>query len=60
MLIEQAPAEYRPVIITLETQDDYDKLVAILYHVGHNKIHWPEQVAAAARAIRLDLLKTEE
>ena len=60
MNIERAAAEFRPVIITLETQDEYDKLMAVLDCIAYNKVHWSEQVKIAAKQIRVELLKIEE
>ena len=48
MHIERAPEEFRPITVTLETQDELDQLVAILGAVSRNTInHTPTLIRAA-------------
>jgi hypothetical protein len=50
MDISREDAKFRPVTITLETQNEYDQLMAIIYHVAENKInHTPPLITAAKR-----------
>ena len=48
MKITQADPLFRPVTIVLETQDEFDKLMAILATVAQNKVnHQPQTIRAA-------------
>jgi len=35
------PPTWRPVHITLTTEDDFDKLIAVIAQVADNRIHHP-------------------
>lgn len=49
MKILQAEPGFRPVTIVLETQDDFDKLYAIVSSVADNRTnHTPPIITAAA------------
>ena len=56
MRVTQAAAQYRPVTVVLETQDDYDKFFLIVEQVAENRISLIPQVIRAAQELRLYLL----
>lgn len=62
MEITRDPPEFRPVTIRIETQDELDKLVAIVAGVARNSINHTPQVIAAAKdfAARLCSLLNED
>lgn len=63
MIVRQAPALYRAVTITLQTQDEFDKLIACLAAVSQNCInHTPQLIRAALDMSNtiLDALEDEE
>lgn len=54
MLITQADPEFRPITVVIETQDEYDQLIAILSAVAGNRVnHLPQVVKAAGNWCRL-------
>lgn len=55
MVITKAPVQFRPVSVTLETQDKLDQLLAVLSGVANNRIHHLPQVIAAAKALLFTL-----
>ena len=60
MIVTIAEPQYRPVTIVLETQDELDKMVAIVAAVAQNKInHTPVLIRAAADMIK-DLIHATE
>lgn len=52
MQVTQADLAFRPVTIVLETQDEYDMLVAVVHQVAENKVNHAPSVISAARLIR--------
>jgi hypothetical protein len=53
MIITQADPQFRPVTIVIETQDDFDKLHAILSAVARDNVqHAPQTILAASRMLR--------
>ena len=52
MKVIQSPPSFRPVTIELETEDDFDKLMAILSAVAENRINHPPAIIRAAIDIR--------
>lgn len=50
-----APAQFRPVTITLETRDDFDKLQAIVDQVAENRINHARPTIDAARELAVVL-----
>lgn len=56
MLISVAPAEFRPVSVTLETEDEFDIFVAILSAVAENRVNHTPTVIRAAVDMRRDFL----
>jgi hypothetical protein len=55
MIVTQAEPEFRPVTIVLETQDEYDKLVAVLGNVARNLINHTHGEIAAAKYLLAEL-----
>ena len=49
---------FRPVTIRIESQDDLDKLLAIIRAVAENRINHTPQIIRAAMDFRRDLLNT--
>lgn len=49
MKITRDPAPFRPVTIRLESEDEVDKLVAIVAQVARNSTHHPQQIIDAAK-----------
>jgi hypothetical protein len=60
MIFETAEAQFRPVIITLENRDDFDKLCTILTQVAENRINHAPQVIEAAQWMMKRLSKIEQ
>lgn len=56
MKISQAPAEFRPVSIEFETQDELEKFLAIVSAVAENRINHTPQTIRAAVDMRADFL----
>jgi len=52
MRITVANAEYRPVTIVLETQDQLDQFMWILENVANNVINHPAQIINVARNMK--------
>lgn len=52
MKVTQSSPSFRPVTIELETEDDVDKLMAILSAVAENRIHHSPAIIRAAIDIR--------
>lgn len=52
MKVEIAEAKFRPVTITLETEDDFDQLEAILFVVANQKINYRHSLISAAAEMR--------
>lgn len=53
MEISIAPIPFRPVTIVLESQDEVDKLIAIISGVAENRInHTPPVIRAAIDLVR--------
>ena len=52
MQVTQADPAFHPVTIVLETQDEYDMLMAVLHSVAENKINHIPNVMAAARQFK--------
>lgn len=52
MKVTQSSPSFRPVIIELETEDDVDKLMAILSAVAENRINHSPAIIRAAIDIR--------
>lgn len=59
MNISTAPAQFRPVTITLETRDDFDKLLAIVCNVAENRVQHAPQIVKAAQELRGHLYDAE-
>jgi len=55
MQVSRAPEEFRPVTITLETQDELDQLMAILFAVAANTINYPAYLPGVAGLLRTEL-----
>ena len=55
MIVTQAEPEFRPITIVLETQEEYDKLVAILASVSRNAINHTYGEIEAAKSLLKDL-----
>ena len=55
-----AEREFRPVTITLETRDDFDKLATIIGQVASNAINHPPQIIEAAKHIMRNLTAIEQ
>lgn len=61
MQVTQADPAFRPVTIVLETQDEYDMLVAVVHQVAENKVnHAPSVIAAAGQLKKLLDIDTSE
>lgn len=65
MKITRDPAAFRPVTIRLESEDEVDKLAAIVNAVARNRINHTPQLVAAAKHLdvwfrRRRLLNEEE
>jgi hypothetical protein len=57
MEVSIAPASFRPVTIVLDTQDEVDKLIAVLSGVAENRINHTPPVIRAAIDLRADLVR---
>lgn len=53
-------AEFRPITIKLESQDDYDKMCYILEQVANNRINHPHNAIEAAKSILKGLTEIGE
>lgn len=51
MKFDIAERQFRPVTITLETRDDFDKLATVIEQVASNAINHPPQIIEAAKYI---------
>ena len=63
MDVTRDPAQFRPVSIRLETQDELDQLLAIINNVANNKVNHMSSVIRAAQCLRdtlYELLEEEE
>ena len=56
MIVTIAEPQYRPVTIVLETQDELDKMVAIVAAVAQNKINHTHALIRAADDMAKDLI----
>ena len=59
MKIYQDDPAFRPVTIELETQDDFDKLFALVSDVAENRINHAPPVIEAAKSLLKQLSKME-
>lgn len=55
MQIDIAPASFRPVSVTFETQDELDQFRAVLAAVAENRINHAPQVIAAAKTLAREI-----
>lgn len=55
--IFEAPAEFRPVSIVLETQDELDAFLAIVGNVAENRINHTAPIIRAAVDMRASVLR---
>ena len=60
MIVTIAEPQYRPVTIVLETQDELDKIVAIVAAVAQNKINHTPALIRAADDMAKDLIHATE
>ena len=63
MDVTRDPAQFRPVSIRLETQDELDQLLAIIHNVANNKVNHLPSVIRAAQCMQEtlnQLLEAEE
>ena len=58
MRITIAQAQFRPISIVLENQDELDKLMWILGNVSNNVINNPSQLIKAAGDMRTHISQT--
>lgn len=57
MRVTVEPVPFRPVSITLETQDELDKFIAIFETVAENRVNHQPQVVRAAQQLYKYLLE---
>lgn len=60
MIFSKADPEFRAITIVVETEDEFDQLMAIASNVANNRVNHTPQVVQAAKNLHQLLIRADQ